>query len=85
MTSLRFIPPAYDSDRRLLRCGTIDVGAVFPPIGTPRDSLPWVWQLWLSGRSWALEGRAKSELAAKNKLMAEFEEFLRNAGLQVAA
>ncbi len=37
----RFIVADYPAGRILLRSGAVDVGAVFPPQGLPRDRLPW--------------------------------------------
>ena len=41
----RFIVADYPAGRILLRSGAVDVGAVFPPQGLPRDRL-------LDGRTW---------------------------------
>lgn len=77
----RFIPSDYPGGRILLRSGTVDVGAVFPPIGQPRDRLPWVWRLWLNGSTVATDGRAKTEQAAKNALLAAWRDFIARIGL----
>jgi hypothetical protein len=80
----------YPGGRMVLRLGKHDVGAVFPPAGSPPDRLPWVWRFWLGGHvtpgslsvAFSTEhGRAKSELAAKNALLAKAEEWIRDAGL----
>jgi hypothetical protein len=83
MTSpLTFVPQSYPGGRILLRLGKHDVGAVFPPVGSPPDRLPWVWRFWLGSSGTASpEGRAKSELAAKNALLAKAEEWIRDEGL----
>lgn len=59
----RYIAADYPAGRLLLRSGTVDVGAVFPPQGLPRDHLPWTWRLWLNGSTVHTDGRAKTELA----------------------
>lgn len=81
MPDLRFIPADYPGGRILLRCGRVDVGAVFPPCGTPTDRFPWVWRIWITGSTTSREGRAKTEQAAKNAAMAAFRDFLTAAGL----
>jgi hypothetical protein len=79
---LTFAPPAYPGGRILLMLGKHQAGAVFPPVGDPPDRLPWVWRLWLGSMGTAApEGRAKSELAAKNALLARAEQWLRDAGV----
>ena len=80
--TIRFLPPTYEGGRRLLMCGQIEAGAVFPPVGNDPGNLPWVWRLWIGGRIDTINGRAKSELAAKNALMAALEDWLRKAGLE---
>jgi hypothetical protein len=77
----RFIASDYPGGRILLRSGTVDVGAVFPPAGQPRDRLPWVWRLWLNGSTGATDGRAKTEQAAKNALLAAWRDFIARIGL----
>lgn len=78
---IRFLPPGYEGDRRLLVCGQVTFGAVFPPVGQPRDRLPWVWRLWINGGTVATDGRAKTELAAKNAILTALCDFLARAGL----
>ncbi len=89
-TPLIFAPPAYPGSRIVLMLGKHQIGAVFPPVGDPPDRLPWVWRFWLGGHptpgnlsaNFSTEhGRAKSELAAKNALLAKAEEWLRDAGV----
>lgn len=77
----RFIQPHPPQGRILLMSGAVAVGAVFPPVGQPRDRLPWVWRLWLNGSTVATDGRAKTEQAAKNALLAAWRDFLTSAGL----
>jgi len=55
--------------------------AVFPPASLPRDRLPWTWRLWLNGSTVHTDGRAKTELAAKNALLAAWRDFIARAGL----
>lgn len=79
---LTFAPPTYPGGRILLKLGKHDAGAVFPPAGTPRDRLPWVWRLWLGSAVTACpNGRAKTEDAAKAALMACAKDWLRDAGV----
>lgn len=83
MTQARviWVPPTYPGDRRLARLGAVDVGAVFPPVGTPRDRHPWVWRCWLAGVSEAKTGRANTEQAARNALLACVADQLRKMNL----
>lgn len=78
---LRFIPSAYPGGRMVLRCGAVDVGAVFPPCGDPPNA--WAWRVWITRDTFARDGRAKSEPAAKAAALAVFREFLTAAGLEV--
>lgn len=82
--SLTFASPNYPSGRILLKLGKHEVGAVFPPVGGPPGRQPWVWRFWTIGNGlWRgkTDGRAKTELAAKNALLARAEQWLRDAGL----
>lgn len=85
MTSpLNFAPQSYPGGRILLMLGKHEVGAVFPPCGSPPDRLPWVWRFWTIGNGlWrqTTDGRAKTELAAKNAILACAEQWLRDAGV----
>lgn len=67
-------------------CGQVRAGAIFPPVGNDPGKNPWAWRFWLAGTDAqsARDGRAASELAAKNRLMAELQDWLRRAGLEVA-
>lgn len=78
--TIRFLPPDYPGGRHLLMCGQLQAGAIFPPVGTPHGALPWVWRLWIGGPP-TKEGRAKSELAAKNAVLAALRDFLQRAAL----
>lgn len=71
----------YPGGRILLMLGQHQAGAIFPPWGEGQDRLPWVWRWWLGGTIATKEGRAKTELAAKNAILAEGREWLRKAGL----
>lgn len=67
----------YDGGRIVVRLGSVDVGAVFP--GFPGTSVRW--RFWGRGGAHAPEGRARSELAAKNALIGEIRAWLQAAGL----
>lgn len=77
--TLRFAEPRYPGGRHCLLCGSATVGAVFPPAVAGDD---WCWRLWVSGETFAPDGRAKSEQAAKNALLGRFRAFLRAAELE---
>lgn len=77
--TIRFAPPAYPGGRHCLLCGNVVAGAAFPPAVDGDD---WVWRLWVHGTVATPEGRAKSEQAAKNALIARFRDFLRAAELE---
>lgn len=79
--TIRFAAPLYPGGRQCMLCGTLTVGAVFPPVTIGEK---WGWRLWVGGEQAATEGRAKSEQAAKNALLARFRDFLRAAELQEA-
>lgn len=76
---IRFQQPEYPGGRHVLMCGNVAVGAVFPPVGSPPNQ--WRWRVWTADTVHAPNGRAKSELAAKNAALSAFEAFLRNAQL----
>lgn len=69
----------HPSGRILLILGQHEVGAVFPPVGQPRDSRPWVWRFWLGTA--CPEGRAKTEKAAKKAILGQAKDWLRKAGV----
>lgn len=79
-TTLRFAAPAYPGARQCLMCGTVTFGAVFPPAVAGND---WTWRQWISDSLGTPNGRAKSEAAAKNALLAAVRDFLRAASLEV--
>ena len=69
----------YPGGRILLMLGQHQVGAVFPPC--PTEGGKWTWRFWLD-RTGAKEGRAKTEQAAKNFILAEARDWLNKAGMQ---
>lgn len=81
MTAPLSFAPTYPGGRILLMLGQHRVGALFPPWGDGQDRFPWVWRFWLGHGASAKEGRARTELAAKNAIMAEAREWLRAAGI----
>ncbi|MBM3605121.1 MAG: hypothetical protein FJX25_10295 [Alphaproteobacteria bacterium] len=72
---------AYPSGRILAKSGRVEIRAVFPPIGEGQHRFPWVWRLWINGKTCATEGRAKTELAAKSALLSAWRDFLSAADL----
>lgn len=81
MTGIRFAASVYPGGRMVLMCGSAKVGAVFPHVGTPPGD--WTWRVWLHENPTASrEGRARSELAAKNAALEAFRTFLTAAGLR---
>lgn len=74
--------PSYAGDRRVAMCGTVEVGAIFPPLGSEKK---WRWRLWGGAGSFAKEGTAPTELGAKVALDNAWAGFLNRAGLQEAA
>lgn len=73
----------YPGGRILLMLGQHDVGAVFPPPNVTTLNRPdWLWRFWLGTITSGKEGRAKSEQAAKNAILAEARDWLKKAGLQ---
>lgn len=84
MTAPLTFAPTYPGGRILLMMGQHQVGAVFPPPSpitlTPPD---WRWMFWLTtNRTLAKEGRAKTEQAAKNAILAEARAWLQKAGVE---
>lgn len=77
--TIRFAAPLYPQGRMCLLCGSVTVGAVFPPVGTPPNK--WAWRVWVTADGFARDGSAKSEQAAKTAAMAAFSDFLTAAGL----
>lgn len=74
--------PSYDGDRRVALAGTVEVGAVFPPVGSIKS---WRWRMWAGGGPVPKEGIAPSELGAKTALDAAWAGFLNRARLQEAS
>lgn len=77
---LTFTQP-YPGGRILLMLGQHQVGAIFPP---PNVTPDWAWRFWLGSLTVTAcsNGRAKSEQAAKNALLAAARDWLRKAGLE---
>ena len=78
----RFVPTLFPGGRIVLRQGGVDVGAVFPPCGNNQHRHPWVWRLWVSGKTTTLEGRAKTEDAARAAILAAWHDTLAAMALQ---
>lgn len=81
MPKLTFHQPQPGS-RILLMLGNHQCGAVFPPCGSGHGRYPWVWRWWLGGVTETKEGRATTDQAAKNELLAVALDWLRRAGLE---
>jgi hypothetical protein len=83
MTAPLTFHQSYPGGRILLMMGQHQVGAVFPPPNVTTLNRPvWRWTFWLTtNRTLANEGSAKTELAAKNALLAEAREWLQKAGV----
>lgn len=79
--SLTFHQP-HPGGRILLMLGQHQAGAVFPPCGAHQHHLPWVWRWWLGAPIISREGRAKTELAAKNAILSVGREWLQKAGIE---
>lgn len=77
---IRWRAPSYEGGRRVAIAGTVEVGAVFPPVGSDR----WTWRMWIGG-NWPKEGKERTELAAKTALDSAWAGFLNRAGLKEAA
>jgi len=77
----RFIPSQYPGGRILLRSGQVDVGAIFPPAGNNPGRNPWVWRLWIWPQAMSKDGRAASELAAKNAMLRAWADTCQRLGL----
>jgi hypothetical protein len=69
-------PAQYPGDRLLALSGSVEIGAVFPPIGTETK---WRWRLFIWGA--VPDHRARSELGAKTALDAAWADWLRRADL----
>lgn len=78
--SLIFDQGEYKGARIVARSGSVVVGAIFPALDQPGSK--WRWRYWLTGTVTAKQGEAKSQLAAKNALLAEWADFLRAAKLR---
>jgi hypothetical protein len=82
--TIRFAAPVYPGGRHCLLCGSVTMGAVFPPLhdpGTANQNLAWVWRLFSFGANPARDGRAKDETTAKGHLLAALALTLAEAAL----
>lgn len=77
----RFAPPIHPDARQLLMSGSVPVGALYPP---PGEGGAWRWRMWQLGRSWPIEGFAKTEEAARRSLLTAWQKFLTDAELKEA-
>ena len=79
--TIRFAAPLYPGGRHCLLCGTVTVGAVYPPA---KDGDGWLWRAAITDTGQPTDGWevAASEQAAKNALLARFRDFLRAAELE---
>lgn len=80
--TIRFLPPDYPGGRHLLMCGQVSAGAIFPPSGYVTPGSVWTWRVWM-GVGIVKEGKAKTELAAKDAALTALHDFMDRAGLQV--
>lgn len=74
---IRFAAPLHEGGRHCLLCGTVTMGAVFPPVGGGT----WVWRLFSFGANQPRDGLAKDEQTAKGRLLAALALTLAQAGL----
>lgn len=80
--NIRFAAPLHPGGRICLLCGSVTVGAVFPPVGNNPGRNPWAWRLFSFGANPVRDGRAKDETTAKGHLTAAFALTLAEARLQ---
>lgn len=78
---IRFAAPLHEGGRHCLLCGSVTMGAVFPPVGSNPGKNPWTWRLFSFGANMARDGRAKDEQTAKGHLLAALALTLAEAGL----
>ena len=78
---IRFAAPVYEGGRHCLLCGSVTMGAVFPPVGNNPVRNPWAWRLFSFGANPARDGHAKDEQTAKGQLLAALAITLAEAGL----
>lgn len=76
---IRFADPPFQGGRHCLMCGSVTVGAVFPPFAS--ESGRWRWRLFSFGANPSREGSAKDENTAKGHLISAFAITLADAGL----
>ena len=77
---LRFGAPLGPGARHPLLCGSVTVGAVFPPA---QETGPWAWRVWVNGKSFPSEGMAADRSRAKDAAKFAFRAFLDQAGLEL--
>lgn len=78
MRTIRYAAPAFPGGRHCLLCGSVTVGAVFPPVGADTR---WRWRLFGFGANPVREGIASDETSAKGHLVSAFALTLADAGL----
>jgi len=78
--TIRFAASEYSGGCHCLLCGSVTMGAVYPPLGDPGRN-PWGWRLFSFGANPAREGCAKDETTAKGYLVEALALTLAEAGL----
>ena len=79
--TIRFAAPIHEGGRHCLLCGSVTMGAVFPPDKLRPGRNPWTWRLFGFGANPARDGNSKDEQTAKGHLMAALALTLAEAGL----
>lgn len=77
---LRFGAPLTPGARHPLLCGSVTVGAVFPPA---QGTGLWFWRLWINCKGLPSIGNATDEPRAKAAAIAAFRAFLDAAELEI--
>ncbi|NLS02306.1 hypothetical protein HGP14_02840 [Rhizobium sp. P32RR-XVIII] len=67
--------------RAVLQTGDVDIGAVYPPVGSGRM---WRWRAWVTASGHVSAGRERSEQLAKQQVERRFQAFMNAARLQPA-
>jgi hypothetical protein len=67
-----------DTYRTLLVVGSVDVGAVYPPV---RSSRRWRWRIWVNSTGHPIVGNAQSHEHARREVESRFRAFLSAAQL----
>jgi len=86
---IRFEPSGHSGGRETLLCGTVAVGAVFPPTPPPttrRTAKPQApgrcrWRVWVTANGIPREGSARCLAAAREAALEQFRAFLDAARL----